>query len=365
MIPARAPIARELFAQWQRARGGRTEPSARPFTRDWEDLLEDAGLTTATERSEAEADARSLAQDGWLELKPVRYKPHLIARVALPLAVEARWGEAFGFTTTDEEARRVREFPWVPELAFLRGTRVNLPFEELRRLNDFLQVGGGERPVVPIKERSLQLFGDEKRLDVLADSALFRDGRLTLAQLRCEVVAEPLAWKRGPAEAAAQPVIVLENAATWHSYARWNEATAQFSAVIYGGGNRFTDGVVFLAEIFRELGGARPVFYFGDLDAAGLAIPRRAGRRAQELGLPAVEPHLWSYGQLLAIANGSGQQYEGEWKTPLAPLCDWLGKYAEPARQLLAANLRLAQEHIGWEFLKTANPAGPLLPGVE
>jgi len=351
MSPARVPFARELFAQWQRARGGRTEPATLAFTRSWEDLLESAGLTSATERNEAEADARALAKDGWLELKLVRYKPHLIARVALPLEVEARWGEAFGFTPpTDEEARRVREFPWVPELAFLREARLNLPFDELRRLNDFLQAGIGERPVVPIKERSLQLFGDEKRLDVLADSALFRDGRLTLAHLRCEVVAEPLAWKRGPAEAADKPVIVLENAATWHSYARWNETTAQFSAVVYGGGNRFVDGVGFLAEIFRELGGQRRVFYFGDLDAAGLVIPQRASRRAVELGLPAIEPHLWSYRRLLTFAGKAEPVAEAV--QPSADLCVWLGELGGEVGAQLTADKRLAQENVGWELLR-------------
>ena len=33
MKPAGLPIARELFAQWQRARGGRTDPASRPFSR--------------------------------------------------------------------------------------------------------------------------------------------------------------------------------------------------------------------------------------------------------------------------------------------------------------------------------------------
>ncbi len=352
MNPARAPIARELFAQWQRARGGRMERAARPFSRDWEDLLEDAGITSASERAEAETDARSLVDSGWLELKPVRYKPHLIARVVLPLAAEPRWGEAFGFVPpTDEEARQVREFPWMPELAFLREARVNLRFAELRQLNDFLQTGSSGRAVVPIKERSLQICGDEKRLDVLADSVLFRDGRLTLAQLRCEVVAEPLAWKRGPAKAAAQPVIVLENAATWHSYDRWNQATAQFSAVIYGGGNRFVEGVGFFAEIFRELGGPRRVFYFGDLDVAGLQIPHRANLRAREFGLPPVEPHLWSFRQLFTLGAGLEQAAESE--PASAAFCDWLGELAGAARQLFASNQRLAQEHVGWEFLRT------------
>lgn len=353
MNPVRVPFACELFAQWQRARRGRLEPAARPFSRDWEELLADAGLASAAERSEAEHDARALAADGWLELKPVRYKPHLLARLALPLAAEARWGEAFGFVPpTDEEARRVREFAWVSALVFLREALVNLPFAELRQLNDFLQASGCDRALVPIKERSLQLFGDEKRLDVLADSALFRDGRLSLAQLRCEVVAEPLAWKRGPAEASAQPVIVLENAATWHSYARWNEATAQFSAVIYGGGNRFVDGVGFLAEIFHELGGPRRVFYFGDLDPAGLRIPRRAAGRALGLGLPAVEPHLWSYRCLLAFRSTAVVVPENG--QPPTESCYWLGgEMASAAGELLAAGKRLAQEHVGWDFLRT------------
>ena len=351
MNPARSPIGRELFAQWQRARGARTGQAARPFTRGWEELLEDARLTSAAERNEAEADARSLAKDGMLELKPVRYRPHWIARVAIPLAAEAGWGESFGFRPpTDEEARRIREFPWAPALAFLREARVNLSFEELRRLNEFLKQDG-DRDVVPIKERSLEIFGDEKRLDALVNSALFRNGPLNLTRLHCDVVPEPLGWKRGPAAAADRPVIVLENAATWHSYARWNEATAQFSAVIYGGGNRFVDGVGFLGQIFHELGGTRPVFYFGDLDLAGLAIPQRACRRAQELGLPALQPHLWSYRQLLtfsreAVPIAEGGQQAGE-------LCDWLGELAAAAQQLIADGRRLAQEHVGWEFLRT------------
>jgi diadenosine tetraphosphate (Ap4A) HIT family hydrolase len=350
MSPARSPVAIELFAQWQRVRGGRAEPASRPFSRDWEELLEDAGIASAVDRSEAEADVRLLAQEGLLECKPVRYKAHLIARVSVPLAAEARWCEAFGFRpASDEEARRIREFTWVPELEFLRETRSNIPFDDLRLLHEFLREGKGDRPIVPVKERSLQIFGDEKRLDVLADSALFRDGRLTIAMLRCEFVAEPLAWKRGPAPASGRPVIVVENAATWHSYARWNEVTAQFAAVIYGGGNRFIDGVGFLAEIFRELGGPRDVFYFGDLDIAGLAIPQRAGRRALEFGLPQIRPHLWSYRQLLGLPVSDAAA--DEWAAVPSGLVDWLGDLATEAMKVFASGRRIAQERVGWEFL--------------
>ena len=346
------PIARELFAQWQRVRGGHAEPASRPFSRAWEDLLEDARIVSATERSEAERDARGLAADGWIELRLVRYRPYLLDRIILPLGAEARWCEAFGFVPPSaEELRRIADYPWEPELAFLSAARLNLPFAELCRLNEFIKHRGLEPEIVPIKERSLQIFGDEKRLDLLLTSALFRAGRLDLGRdLRCEIIGVPLAWQRGPAAAAQEPIIVLENAATWHSYCRWNAARGRFSAVVYGDGNRFMDGIRYLRDLFLELGGPRRVLYFGDVDPQGLVIPQEASTRAQAAGLPAIEPHLWSYEHLLALGAAHGQPWEGE--PPSPQLCGWLGPCAEPARRLFAAGQRLAQERIGWEFLR-------------
>ena len=374
MNPACSPLAGALFAQWQRARGHRMDPAARPFSRGWEDLLEAAGLLSATERGDAERDARALVAEGWLELRTVRYRPHLIERIVLPLPAELRWGEAFGFLPpTDEEARRVREFAWEPALQFVREARLNIPFEDLRRLNEFLQTRGRcadrERELIPIKERSLQLFGEEKRLDALVGSALFRESRLELERdLGCALVGVPLAWRRGPAAAAERPLLVIENAATWHSYCRWNAERAGFSATVYGEGSRFLEGVGSLKEIFAELGGERRVFYFGDLDWPGLQIPQGASARAVRRMLPAVEPHLWSYGRLLDLGAGLEQPWGGEgvgaeaeagegevmghMDKPDVQCCDWLGPWAEPARRLIRAGQRLPQEHVGWEFLR-------------
>jgi hypothetical protein len=363
MNPTLLPVARELFAQWQRARGSRTELALRPFSRGWEDLLEDANLVSAADRSEAERDARLLEIDGWIEVRPVRYKLHLIDRIVIPLPAELRWREAFGFVPpSDEEARLIREFPWEPPLAFLRDLRLSISFAELCQLNDFLKSGTGACSLVPIKERSLQIFGDEKRLDALLTSSLFRPDRLELEKhLCCEVVGEPLPWKRGPNEAAQQPIIIIENAATWHTYCRWNAEQKLFSAVSYGCGNRFVDGVHYLGDIFAELGGPRRIFYFGDLDPRGLQIPQDAAKHAKSTGCPAIEPHVWSYRQLFTLGSGRGQPWEGE--EPSSTLCDWLGECAEPARILFASRQRLAQEHVGWEFLKSQiNKNGPPPP---
>jgi len=347
------PVARELFAQWQRVRGQREESARRHFTRDWETLLEDAHLLSATERREAEQDVRTLAKAGWVELKTVRYRPHLLSGVIVPLAAEERWCQAFGFVAPPpDEARQILAFPWVPEMAFVREARLNISFAELRQIHHFLATGGPGRPMVPVKERSLEILGDEKRLDALLATALFRaPDRLDLQRhLRCEMVGVPLAWHRGPTSAASRPLIVLENAATWHSYARWNAQRALFSGVIYGDGNRFMDGVRYLPDLFAELGGPRPVLYFGDLDPPGLLIPQEASARARAAGGLPVEPHLWSYRQLLALGKNRGQPWQGE---PVSQsLCAWMGELAEPVQSLFAQHQRLAQEHVGWEFLQ-------------
>lgn len=250
--------------------------------------------------------------------------------------------------SVSDEKPDLRAIPWCPELRFLATTRVFVPLDDLMKLQQFFADGGRERPLVPIKERSLDIFGDEKRLDQLVRSALFGSGRLTLETLRCLIVPEPLPWAAGLD--ASGPLLVIENAATWHSYCRWNEERRLFSAVVYGGGNRFVEGVRYLQDVFAELGGPRPVLYFGDLDPQGLLIPQEASIRAQAEGLPLVEPHLWSYRQLLKRGNGRGQPYGGE--PPSSTLCDWLADCADPVRQLFAASQRLAQEHIGWEFLR-------------
>jgi hypothetical protein len=279
-------------------------------------------------------------------------------RIALPKGREQweatalptlpRWVKLPGETVSADKPD-LRAIPWAPELRFLATTRVFVPLADLLKLQAFFARGGRERSSVPIKERSLEIFGDEKRLDQLVrGSAMFGDGRLTPETLRCFVVPEPLPWTAGPN--LDGPVIVIENAATWHSYCRWNTDRKLFSAVVYGCGNRFLDGIRSLSDIFATLGGSRRVQYFGDLDPQGLLIPQAASARAKAAGLPAIEPHLWSYRQLLALGSGRTQPWEGE--PPSSTLCDWLATCAAPTRQLFATGHRLAQERVGWEFLQ-------------
>ena len=349
MNPTRLPIAVELFAQWRRVRGNSAEEQAqRAFSRNWEKLLDDAGLLSALDRNDAERDIRKLAEGGWAEIKTVLRRPHFIERVSIPTEAEVRWKEAFHFEPPSaSEWEKIQVHAWPPSLAFLKNVRLNVPYADLVLLENFLRTDISRSAEIPIKERSLQIFGDEKRLDSLRDSALFAEGRLPWATLKCYTVVEPLGWERGPANTGK--VIVLENSATWDSYKRWNKQAKEFSAVIYGQGNCFIDRVNFLPEIFHELGSSQTVYYFGDLDVAGLKIPQRANRKRKADFVPQIQAHLPSY-KLLLTCTALKMPYQPQ---DLAEEEDfaWLEELAEEAWNALGNQYRLAQECVGWELL--------------
>jgi len=216
-----------------------------------------------------------LQLDGRIQLPKGRSGWDRSSLPTLPLWVQLTYEEA-----PEPEKADLREIPWAPELRFLANARTGVPVDSLQKLQGFFANGGRDREPVPLKERSLEIFGDEKRLDALIrGSSLFASGRLTLEQLRCFVVPEPLAWERGPTNGG--PVLVIENAATWDSYCRWNRERRLFGAIVYGCGNQFMHSVGYLAEIFRAVGN-RAVRYFGDLDPPDSEYlvwqaPRRSG----------------------------------------------------------------------------------------
>lgn len=344
------PVLRELNSQWLTSRAGKPADSfRRPFGRDWETLLADANLISAESRNEANRDARMLASTGLLAIKTVKHRPEFIQRVAIPLEAESRLRDLFPeFHPNQDDKFDPASIAWEPEMDFMRTARIAVNSEDLLKLNSFFKKRSDNRLIVPIKERSIQIFDDEKRLDYLLGSALFREGRLNLELLGCEIVGQPFGWKRGPTDTGK--ILVVENAATWHSYSRWNSEKELFSAVVYGCGNCFLENVRHLADVLAEFPQKQRAFYFGDLDYQGLRIPIEASKRALKIGLPRVEPDLWSYENLLRVGKKQEVEYDLA-DTPSVIEYAWLSHLAEPAHAILESGHRIAQEHIGLEFL--------------
>jgi len=235
---------------------------------------------------------------------------------------------------------------WRPELAWASELSLEeQTLADLRAANAFLRDGGAARPIVPLRERSLQLFGDEKRLEALMGGQLFAQGRLTLAQLRCEEIHPPFVFQR---IGCGSDVLVVENHHTYVSLCRALPGDGEVGVLVYGAGAHFRASVTYLSDLQTR---PRRVFYFGDLDADGLDIPVRASRLATETGLPTIEPAAVLY--RLLLAHGRPAQVENPpSQDRVRRLTPWL---PEDVRSSLAAVLedgkRIAQEWVGTELL--------------
>ncbi len=204
---------------------------------------------------------------------------------------------------------------------------------------------------MPTRERSIQIFGDEKRLDEIrkGEPTLF-DGRISLDDLHCYPVAPPLPFETPEKPPGGRPILVLENYHSYDSFRRWNREAALYAAVAYGGGNAFRQGAGNLDELIARTA-ADGALYVGDLDPSGVYIllgvneRRRADRRAL------VQPHCGLYRWLLA--HGCRRPLD---KAPRDGSTGRLGEVfpagiAGALGELWAAGLRIPQESFGLEQL--------------
>lgn len=268
---------------------------------------------------------------------------------ALPL-----WIEWTASTIAASGAVAQPNIAWAPELRFACDLRLPEQIEDCLKIQRFLASGGAARPMVPIKERSVELFGDEKKLDRLKETALFAPGRLTLDVLRCFVVSPPLVFEHGPAGSEGHSVLVIENHSTYDSFCRWNATTGTFAAVAYGAGDAFRSSVGFLPKIIGATEANGPVYYFGDLDFDGIRIPLQASRYAAAQHLPPVLAHPDFYERTIALARIDLLTAGAPWRLNDESLA-WLPEPIRgPAQDLAARGFRVAQEWLGYEGLKSA-----------
>jgi hypothetical protein len=186
-----------------------------------------------------------------------------------------------------------KTYYWHPRLDWI-ASLANLPKDQgefLKKVQHGL-VHGWYISRSPLKHRSLQLTGDEKRLGELLKSQLFLEGRLTLELLNTDKDVMPLAY-----EIVAQrpKALVFENKGSYNvallAIRQLAEPDRPYGILAYGGGGIFVDSVRAFADIKSRLPrGLERIEYVGDLDWAGLAIARAADKKAQSWGLPPVTP---------------------------------------------------------------------------
>lgn len=254
------------------------------------------------------------------------------------------------------KAERHKTYPWGAELSFLANLPAVPHLDVLIAINTWLRDGGRDTSImVPLRERSIQIARDEKALDAVIRCQTLQPepGKgVTLALLKAYLAPPPLAFECGGEATEDRPVLVIENAHTWHSFVTWNRIAGRYAAVVYGNGKSFIASVPHLRSIIAVSRATHEVRYFGDLDKAGISIPIEAGEVAWEEGLPPPVPEEWLYEELLKYPPQTTAKKPGGDGASTASLVAWLPeRLRRPALAILDREERIAQEYVGTMFL--------------
>jgi len=126
-----------------------------------------------------------------------------------------KWIQLPASAPTVRARERAAQVGWHPALAFVSRLKnlSDAELEELLAVQAFLR-STSEPIVVTVRERSFELFGNEKRLEDLANGRLFGAGRLSLSLLRCVEVRTPCVYRDVGTGTGA---LIVENKDTFHS----------------------------------------------------------------------------------------------------------------------------------------------------
>jgi Uncharacterized protein conserved in bacteria C-term(DUF2220) len=131
-----------LHEQWMSARKRRVTAAVRPFRRDWEGLLDDAGVKSAEDRQTAQREA----ENSPLKLIPFKTKPRFIDKIEVPLESEAWLHGQFGSHTgaaAQQQALAVvtgwatKMHPLIPEAWSALCSRLSAEFTVPRAVEPF------------------------------------------------------------------------------------------------------------------------------------------------------------------------------------------------------------------------------------
>lgn len=194
--------------------------------------------------------------------------------------------------------------PWHAKLGFntqYKGDTLQL----LVKVNLFLLNRDRFDYLVPLKERSLQICGDEKRLDSfrVGNTHLFK-GLLALEDIGAFHAEAPLAYEVY-ADSTTTIGLILENQDSYYSFREWNKKHRYYRAVVYGSGYAFSSSYRNLPALQTEHN-VQSFQYLGDLDYTGFQIPAGVASLCATGLLPATTWYTWLVEHGIARPNKAG-----------------------------------------------------------
>lgn len=238
---------------------------------------------------------------------------------------------------------------WAPELMFLASKRE--PADSLWLMVDaWLKETRGKGLLrKPVRERSLDIFGNEKTLDDLQRTQPFKDGLISLDTMQCYYVPEPIPWEPGPSGSETLDGLCIENATTYDTVVKFNSNAGLWGFVAYGRGNGFASVVEGILPVMERYGQSR-LLYFGDADLEGIEIACRGSQKLAAAG-KILELDARLYRLLLEHGKKAAAKSGGSLSSGALDLVSKAG--LEELISIFAENSRIAQEWVGCLELNT------------
>ena len=238
---------------------------------------------------------------------------------------------------------------WLPAMAFARKLQKAADVEVAVAINDFLVRHRHALQPVPLKERSLQILGDEKALGRRCRNGVLFGGHLRLETIGAFDPAPPLPYET--IGVRGLPVLLLENHHTYWSFSSWNAAARRYSAVVYGAGWVISRCGEAVAAVMQQTGGMG-VEYFGDIDPTGIRIALKLAAQVKDAQLPALRAAAELYAHALreGVRRPLGRVPS---RLQLEEAKTWLpASLHADIEQLYAAGQRIPQESVGLDVLR-------------
>ncbi|MCY0933857.1 hypothetical protein [Streptomyces sp. H34-S4] len=320
----------------------------------------DSSLPTSPRRRQVLSDAaQHLAQRGLLRLPIGRSGWDHSTLPALPL-----WVRRAAAPRAQRPATTPRAY--VPQLGFAAIMALTTREEALLSPVNTLLRDQPDAEIIPLAERSYELFGDEKHLSHhirIEQHRLVTSGLLGLAaHLRAEPSPAPLAmYELGP----APWLLIVENSAAFTSLRKilntWPDRD-QVGWLGYGSGDQLIASLPTAVDAFHERD--HPVdclMLYADLDLDGLLCAQQACARATSAGLPALIPAAALYQHLL---DQKPRQLSPAPEEAARAATSWLPAHlAHRVEEHLRAGMVFRQEALMRPRLRALlDPSAPLLP---
>lgn len=302
-----------------------------------------------------------LAETGVIKKpKGKQFYDRMYPRAPLPLYV-TRVTEKKVFA----EEERITWHPMLQGAGSLKGRQV----ETAKALNRYL-LGkpDGLLDVIPVKERSLMIFGADKALG--DDIVLTIAGRVIRASDFGARRVEPhLYHETFEGAASTAQGLIVENPTTFDTLAEWNRRTMTHPVMVLGEGTRITGSPNRLAEIARKTG-VSDWLYFGDIDCEGLRIGWALASQMVGMGIR-IRPHQGAYawlakhGRMVPPAYVTkGEMDVSRWPAIRAVVAAWLGddQVLAVADATVEAVSLIPQEWMGMDVVAEAAEIGLGLP---